>query len=226
MITLYDLVGKDDRRFSPHCWRTKMALAHKGLAFETNPTRFTDIPSICGGGQKTVPVLEDGDKTVADSWAIAGYLEERYPDRPSLSGGQVALTLFVQSWAGSRLHPALIRLIVFDIYEHLDPADRDYFRETREKRFGTTLEAMQEGREEALPVFQAALDPLRHTLHAHDFLGGDAPLYADYLVFGTLQWARTISPFRLLEEDDPVLDWFDRCLDLHDGLGRAAPGCD
>ena len=70
------------------------------------------------------------------------------------------------------------------------------------------------------------LDPLRLTLHAHDFLGGESPLYADYLVFGSLQWARAISPFRLLEEDDPVRDWFERCLDLFDGLGRNAPGYD
>ncbi len=31
-ITMYDLAGADpNRRFSPFCWRTKMALAHKGL---------------------------------------------------------------------------------------------------------------------------------------------------------------------------------------------------
>jgi hypothetical protein len=30
-IKLYDLAGaKSERRFSPFCWRTKMALAHKG----------------------------------------------------------------------------------------------------------------------------------------------------------------------------------------------------
>ena len=34
-ITLWDLAGaEDDRRFSPYCWRVKMALAHKGLEFE------------------------------------------------------------------------------------------------------------------------------------------------------------------------------------------------
>ena len=37
-IKLYDLAGaEDDRRFSPYCWRTKMALKHKGLEFETAP---------------------------------------------------------------------------------------------------------------------------------------------------------------------------------------------
>jgi hypothetical protein len=37
-ITMYDLAGAEmDRRFSPFCWRSRMALAHKGLAVETVP---------------------------------------------------------------------------------------------------------------------------------------------------------------------------------------------
>ena len=35
-LTLYDLAGADPTlRFSPHCWKTHMALAHKGLAANT-----------------------------------------------------------------------------------------------------------------------------------------------------------------------------------------------
>ena len=38
-ITMYDLAGAEaDRRFSPFCWRTRMALAHKGLSAETTIT--------------------------------------------------------------------------------------------------------------------------------------------------------------------------------------------
>ena len=48
-ITLYDLCGQDDRRFSPFCWRTKYALAHKGLAFETVPVSFSAIKTIGDG---------------------------------------------------------------------------------------------------------------------------------------------------------------------------------
>jgi glutathione S-transferase len=39
-IQLFELVGQDDRRFSPYCWRTRMALEHKELAYETVPVRF------------------------------------------------------------------------------------------------------------------------------------------------------------------------------------------
>ncbi|MDE1903950.1 MAG: glutathione S-transferase N-terminal domain-containing protein, partial [Alphaproteobacteria bacterium] len=40
MLKLFDLAGADDdRRFSPYCWRVKLALAHKGLPVETVPWR-------------------------------------------------------------------------------------------------------------------------------------------------------------------------------------------
>lgn len=229
-ILLYDLAAREGRRMSPFCWRAKMALAHKGLAFEAAPTRFTEIPKICGGGQKTVPVLEDGGRVVADSWKIAEYLEETYPDRPSLFGGPggKALSLFVQNWTAAALHNALFPMVVKDIHDHLDPVDQPYFRESREKRLGKSLEETQAGREGRIESFRKSLLPLRLTLKTQPFLGGEKPLYADYIVFGAFQWVRGISPLspNLLEADDPVRAWTLRCRDLFDGLGRSSPGYD
>jgi glutathione S-transferase len=67
---------------------------------------------------------------------------------------------------------------------------------------------------------------MRAALKAQPFFGGAQPLYADYAVFGPLQWARCISPYALLAEDDPIRQWRDRLLDWFDGLGRAAPAYD
>ncbi len=84
-IKLYELAAaEDDRLFSPYCWRVKMALAHKGLSFETIPWRFTEKEAIAFSGSGTVPVMVDGERSVTDSWAIAQYLDEAYPDRPRL----------------------------------------------------------------------------------------------------------------------------------------------
>jgi glutathione S-transferase len=224
-IVLFDLCGADGRRFSPNCWRSAMALAHKGLAWESRATLFTGIADI-GGGNRTVPVIDDDGELIGDSWAIAEHLEARYPDRPSLFGGETGKSLarFVQNWTIAQMHAQIFRMIAADVHDALDPTDQGYFRESREKRLGRRLEEVQAARDDELPAFRAGLAPLRFTLQAQSFLGGKHPTYADYLPFGALQWARTTSAFRLLADDDPVLAWFDRCLDLYDGLGRRTPG--
>ncbi|MGL4964315.1 MAG: hypothetical protein ACRC67_24000 [Inquilinus sp.] len=46
-LTLYELAGADAAlRFSPHCWKTRMALAHKGLEADRLPWRFTEKDAI------------------------------------------------------------------------------------------------------------------------------------------------------------------------------------
>src|SRR5712671_528558 len=225
-ITMYDLAGVEaDRRFSPFCWRAKMALAHKGLAVETVPWRFIEKDKLPQPNVGRVPVIRDGDRVVHDSTAIADYLEERYADRPSLFGGASsrALARFIQNWTETVLQPGLIRLVLMDIYRHIGPEDQAYFRRDREQRFGTTLEDFVKDREARLPQFRASLDPLRRTIERQDFVAGKAPAYADYVVFGAFQWARAISDFELLAADDPVSAWRGRMLDLFDGLARRAP---
>jgi glutathione S-transferase len=172
-----------------------------------------------------VPVIEDGAKVIADSWAIANYLEDAYPDRPSLFGGTGgrAVSRFVNGWADTVQNAGISTFVAADIVEHLDPGDRDYFRRSREQRFGMTLEQFCANREQRIVGFRRSLEPLRNSLGAQPFLGGGSPLYADYIVFGGFQWARTISSFALLEAGDPITLWRERMLDLFDGLARKAP---
>ena len=226
---LYDLAGaEDDRRFSPYCWRTRLALAHKGLDVETVPWRFTDKAALAFSGQERVPVLVDGGRVVTDSWQIALYLEDAYPDRPTLFGGEGgrAVARFVNSWADRVLHPGVARLVIADIPAHLAERDQAYFRRTREAAFGRPLEAVSADREAGVIAFRGSLEPLRVTLAHQPYLGGDGPSCADYIVFGAFQWARCISPFRLLEADDPVAAWRERLLDSYGGLARQAKGCE
>jgi glutathione S-transferase len=223
---LYDLAGADPAlRFSPYCWRVKLALAHKGLEVETVPWRFTDTDVIAFSGQGRVPVLVDGDRVVSDSWAIATYLEEAYPDRPSLFGSPAAVgvTRFVNAWADMTLHVGMIRLIVSDIAGIVHEKDRAYFRDSREQRFGKPLEEVTAGREERVRAFRDMLLPLRHLLSAQPYVSGEQPAYADYIVLGSFQWARCVSSFELLDEADRIAAWRERMLDRFDGLARRAP---
>lgn len=223
---LYDLAGADpQRRFSPYCWRTKLALAHKGLSFETVPWRFTEKDVIAFSGQGRVPVLVDGERTIFDSWTIANYLEDAYPGTPSLFGGAGgrAASRTLNNWADIVLTPAIARVVLVDIFERIHEKDRAYFRESREQRFGAKLEDVVADRDGNIKALRQALDPVRATLKAQPYLGGDAPLYCDYIVFGHLQWARCISPIPLLDTGDPVCAWRERLLDAHDGFARKCP---
>ena len=222
-ILFYDLVGHDTQRpFSPHCWKTKMALAHKGLDATKVPTRFLEVPKVEGGVSKTVPVIRDGEHVVADSFAIALYLEEAYPERPTLFSGEggKAMARFIERWSQFTIHPYIATVALNDLHAMQDETNAAYFRESREQRYGKRLEDVVANRDAGLSAFRAALEPLRSTLAYQPFIGGEAPLFADYIVFGALQWGRIASPFRLLNDDDIITHWFERCLDLHGGIGR------
>lgn len=222
-ILLYDLVGRDPARpFSPHCWKTRMALAHKGLEFKAVPTRFIDVPAAENGASTTIPVIRDGDQVVSDSFAIALYLDAAYPGRPSLFGGEAgkAMARFIERWSQTQLHPFLGSAALMEIYRQQDEENAAYFRKSREIRYGKKLEQVSADRDAHLAAFRRKLDPLRDMLGYQPFIGGSSPLFPDYIVFGALQWVRVMSTYAFLEAGDVVGDWFERCLDLHDGIGR------
>jgi glutathione S-transferase len=69
--------------FSTNVERVTLALAHKGLAYESewiDPTDRSPVRAI--SGQDLVPVLVDGDEVVADSTRILEHVEARFPDPP------------------------------------------------------------------------------------------------------------------------------------------------
>ena len=113
-LVLYELGGLNDRRYSQFSWRARLALAHKGLAAEMQPVRVSDKAAIAFSNQDKVPILRDGDRVVHDSWAIAEYLERRFPDAPSLFGGAVGhgLSRFVNAFVDRTLIPRLAPLII------------------------------------------------------------------------------------------------------------------
>jgi glutathione S-transferase len=226
-LKLFELVGTDQARpFSPFCWRTRMALAHKGLAAQTIPWCFTEKEAIAPHQSEKVPVLLDGETSVVDSWVIANYLEDKYRDRPSLFGGDGGRSVgrMLNWWGDVVVLGGIFPLIIADIPLGLKPVDAAYFRKTREARFGRSLEEIMAGRDKAVEGFRKAIDPLRLTLKTQPYLGGETPNYADYIVFGPFQWARVVSPFKLLAADDPVHAWRGRLLDAFDGMARKSPG--
>ena len=122
--------------------------------------------------------------------------------------------------ADRELIPALIPFLMRDVLDCVTEADGAHLRRQIESATKKSLEDLSAGRDQAVQAFRRKLQPVRKALETKDFLGGAAPTYADYIVFGLLQWARVISSTKVLEDGDVVAAWFARMLDLYDGVGR------
>lgn len=225
MITLWELGGKGGRRYSLFSWRTRMALKHKGLAFESRPVAMSDKAAIAFSGGKTVPVIRDGETVLRDSWKIAEYLEDRYADKPTLFGGEIGrgVTQAFNTWVDRVVVPAMMPAIVADVHERVDAADETYFRQQFEGFLKCTLEEARARRPQALERVQKVLEPMQAAVKRQAFICGSAPAYADYILFSVLQWARVMSPQDIFNTSDPLYGWRSRMLDLYDAFARNVP---
>ena len=223
-ITLYDLQLASGCTISPFVWRTKYALAHKGFDIDIVPGGFTGILERTGGHSERVPVIVDDGEWVLDSWVIAEYLDEKYPDRPMLfeGPGMKVLTKFIDGWLWRTAIGPWFRCYILDYHDLSLPQDQDYVRWSREQWFlgGQKLEEVQAGREDRLPLVPPQLEPLRELLRDTRWLGGDTPNYADFSALATFLWTASVARTPPLTEDDPLRDWLDRGFDLYGGLGR------
>ncbi len=222
-MRLYELCGADpDIRFSPHCWKARLALAHKGLAFEGRPVPFTAIGDIDGGGHKRVPVLDDDGVITRDSFQIARYLDAHHPERPLFAPESAAIVRLVEA-VGAPAYAVITRMIVKDIHDLLAPADQAYFRESRERRLGAKLEEAQEGIEALADDLAQAYRPVRLALKESDFLGGGTPLFVDYVAAAPLLWLHFVAGRIPFDPAEGVGAWFARIGDLHGGEVDRAP---
>ncbi len=133
------------------------------------------------------------------------------------------LTRVIDLWATRSVFAHIVRLVLCDALNHLDPDDAEYVRTSRELQLGVDLASLKALRDENMKPFIESLIPLRSYLRQNTFLGGEMPGYADYCVFSLFQWARMVSSFRLIEAGDPIFAWRSRMLDLFDGLAANVP---
>jgi glutathione S-transferase len=222
---IHDLVLADGRRLSPYCWAAKLALAHKGVPFQTTPTRFIDIPNVAAGGFKTVPVIELDSVTIGDSFELALHLERTRPDAPALFAGEggVALTRFVAAQAAYLLGK-MSRPMVVAIHDALDGETQAYFRASRERMFRASLEDVAADPDSSVAAAHEALKPLRILLKAQPFLGGEDPMFADFLIAGLVQWSRVVGAVDFLDGEKAIADWFARIDGRHGAVLAAVKG--
>jgi glutathione S-transferase len=221
-LRLYELVLANGRSASPYVWRVRYAMAHKGLPCESVPLGFTEIQRVFAGRFKTVPVLEDGETQLAESWDIVEYLDRVFPERPLFSSpAEHAMVRLFDMWFSIEVQRRMIGVYVLDVHNAARAEDRGYFRQSREARFKAPLEALVADRASRLPALREAFQPLRLHLARFPYLGGASPNYADYIALASLQWVGSVSTLPLLGADDEALRaWLQRGFDLYGGLGR------
>jgi glutathione S-transferase len=220
-LIMYERVGDQGCRPSPFSWRVRYALAHKQLDTEYRPTRFVDVETIRNlSGQKFVPILVDGQTVVHDSWNIATYLEDRFPNRPSLFEGSAsrAVTRLVNHWADSVLYLPLRLLIFPDFAQFLCPEDRDYFIRSREEDYGMTVEQVRCESPRWQKEFEAAYLPLERLLEEQEFIAGHSSGYADYIVFSHFLRAYYCCRKDVVSPVSAIALWRSRMFRLFDGL--------
>jgi glutathione S-transferase len=224
-ITLYDLQLASGCTISPFVWATKYALKHKGFDLDIVPGGFTGIMERTNGRSERLPAIVDDGEWVLDSWLIAEYLDEKYPDRPRLIEGPTtkALTEFVEGWLWRTAIGPWFRAFIVDYRDRSLPQDHEYVTTSRETMLGgRKLEEVSAEGKAQLAQVPPTLEPFRQLVSQHKWLGGDQPNYSDYRALSVFLWTASVAGTPPLTEDDPLRDWLDRGFDLFGGLGRHA----
>ena len=218
-MILYDLSDAAGRPISPYCMRIRESLHRLGLSYDHRLLHLGEIAGYFDGRHRTVPVLCDGEFSISDSRAIAEYLAEHHDPENRLFGDRDSrrLTGFVVDWVDATLMGRINRMIVLDLHNIIRPEDQPYYRRSEERQLGITLEQAHAERESHVPAFQISLHPARRAIKGRSYLGGgEEPSYADFTFHAAFQWARTVSNFKLLRDDDRLHGWIeamDRWLD-------------
>ncbi len=97
MLELYQF------ELSQYSEKVRLILDYKGLAYrkiEVTPG-IGQLDIFRMSGQRKVPVLKDGNEVIADSTAIAKYLDRKYPDRPLIPADPQlrGVCLLMEEWA-------------------------------------------------------------------------------------------------------------------------------
>ncbi|KAF9896318.1 hypothetical protein BX616_007689 [Lobosporangium transversale] len=204
-LKLFELVDSKTRKvsFSPAVWRAKFALNYKKITYESVPLTFLEIPTVITAAcpnviSPTVPTLQlEPGNGLPDSFAIAEYIEEQYPDRPLLFGKNISeknLQRFFESYVQSKIHPPIRRMVYNDMYSMQDEKNADYFRTSREKSSGQPHHLIAGDRNQNLRELKESLGLVHTALQSGDWILGPQPGWADFVLGASFMWFNSCSP--------------------------------
>ena len=227
LIVFYDIASNQPlRTFAANPWKTRFALNFKGVRYRTQWVDMPDITSVRqelgvpanrtlpdGAPFHTLPVIMDAvtGKLLGDSFEIALYLDNAYPEAPSLFR---PLTPGLTAAFNAHVDGVFTKFAGLCSQMPFDPRVLDEVMAIFARRAGAMsvdLELGSEQREKMLVSFEAALGELTkvywHTggttdyfwraggteksqsqrppsdrKEAGPYLDGDEPVYADFII--------------------------------------------
>ncbi|CAF3658817.1 unnamed protein product [Rotaria sp. Silwood1] len=247
IIKFYDLAPSTSSThyFSPNTWKTRMGLLHKGVEFETIPATLLDFRRDLARRSNqphiAAPAIELPDGTfIYDSFRIAEWLENTYPDAPSLFTGDGKLSCDARpehiivgknyarmidlglgaskpEWAVwfDLFFPQLDKLIAGD--EH-----RAYF--ISDARHGPQgyQKLLALDRQELIRRAKMNVQPLVQVLreHPNEYFQGTHPGQVDYVIFGRYAYCRMLDAKLTKEiwndQGEELNNWIQRLSQAHD----------
>lgn len=212
-IILYDLASnKPDFAWGPNNWKVRFALNYKGIPFKTEWVEFPDIQPKCkekgiepgvitstGKEFYTVPAIWDPKTNlgVSESLRIAEYLDKTYPDTPRIVfDGIEEYDACINPLRLPDFEPVLL-FVIPKVHEILNPASQEYFRRTRENRYGQKLEEfMPTGseREETWERIKRGFDTIDGVIQKNGgpFARGEQVSFVDFAFGGWVLWFKLI----------------------------------
>ncbi|EUC55845.1 glutathione transferase, putative [Rhizoctonia solani AG-3 Rhs1AP] len=216
-IVFFDIASKAGP-WSPNTWKTRLALIHKRLPYRVEYVSYPDIESTFKrfgvpatsdkAPQYTLPMIADpsddpdGKPTyIADSFKIALYLDDKYPSPtyPALfpPGTRALQRVFAERVSAliQPMAPTMLPLVGRSGF--LDDRGEEYYRRTRQARFGKSLEQLaDEGRQswgqvrETWDAFGRLIDINEEPNEAVPFVMESQISYADLLLVAVFCWVK------------------------------------
>ncbi|KAG2358456.1 hypothetical protein BDR07DRAFT_1473112 [Suillus spraguei] len=149
-IIFYDIASVlENEPWSGNTIKTRYCLTFKGLPFQTVWLEFPEIKPfyeqhslgtpapVC-----TLPVIMDPNtnRLIADSFAIAQYLDEQYPDTPKVLPNNTAALIHIFHTAFFEAIKGAMMVACFKGAQKLNPKSKEYYIRHREEQFGIPWE--------------------------------------------------------------------------------------
>ncbi|KAG0746832.1 hypothetical protein G6F57_002354 [Rhizopus arrhizus] len=207
---------------SPNTAKTRFALNLKDIPYNTEWVTFGTLQDTVKSYTKTdkwqtVPTIVDkrNDKVVQDSWEIIKYLEEVYPDHPSVFNGNQGVHKFFHDYCDQNVMVPVFKMCLISLCNSCGEF-KDYFRTDREITFKMTLEELAGQPEDHVPALKEGLLPIHQLLQAYPYITGDQAGWADIVLASHLNFMYRFRPDLFessvlgLFDDDVLANWWKR----------------